>query len=139
MAWLGFVPANLICFVQQLLIVSGESFSFLRLLCNFGSIRVAYFQGSSDGYTHLLIDGIESNGALDEAVYTALVVTNPAGAIAGRDAREDQHRLAYIIFCQAFKLRSLLLSENYLEFHSLLRILSCIKHLKDTPRPTKKV
>ena len=88
-------------------------------------------QGLGDGLVHDLVYGLEAHGALDETVDAQLVVQHPAGALAGRDAGEDQHGLAGVLVHQLKELPSLLL-EVHLEGHSVLRI---VEHFQQTPRP----
>ena len=95
---------------------------------------VVRFKGLGNGLMHLLVNCLEANGALDETVNAQLVVQHPAGALAGRDAGEDQQGLAGIPLCQIKELPTLLLSQVDLEGHSVLRI---VKHFKKTPCPEK--
>ena len=89
-------------------------------------------QGLGDGLVHLFVYGLEAHGALDETVDAQLVVQHPAGALAGRDAGQDQHGLAGILVHQLEELPSLLLGQVHLEGHSVLRI---VEHFQQTPRP----
>ena len=61
-----------------------------------------------------------------------LVVHHPAGALAGRDTREDQHRLAGILLYQIKELLPLLLGQVHLEGHFVLRV---VEHLQQAPGP----
>ena len=89
-------------------------------------------QSLCDGFAHLTIDGIEAHGAFDETVDAQLVVHHPAGALAGRDTREDQHRLAGILLYQFEELPSLLVGQVHLEGHF---VLSVVEHLQQAPGP----
>ena len=96
-----------------------------------GSIRP---ERLGDGLAHLCVHGFEAHRALDETVDADLVVEDPARALTGRDAREDQHRLAGVPLRRFKELPSLFVGQVELELHAV-SVLRIIEHFQQTPRP----
>ena len=94
-------------------------------LCRKFSFWIGHLKGIGYGLVHLFVHSFEAHGALDDTVDAQLVIQHPAGALVGRNARDDFHILIE-------QLSLLLLGQVHLEGNF---VLDAVEDLQQTPGP----